>query len=190
LIGIWDWVLKKKIFALDSTSLMNALILGVLVAYMILAVQFNSFIHPVSILIALPFSVTGALLMLWLTGTSLNLFSFIGIIVLMGITKKNSILLVEFTNHVRTHEALPVKDALIKACPVRLRPILMTSVATLAAAVPLIMGDSIGQETRTPMGLTIIGGTLVSTALTLFVVPCLYLVMARFESLKKVELKH
>lgn len=170
-------------------SLMSALLLGILVAYMILAVQFNSFVHPVSILIALPFSVTGALLLLWMTGTSLNLFSFIGIIVLMGIAKKNSILLVEFTNHVRREEGLGVKDALIKACPVRLRPILMTSVATLAAAVPLVLGDSIGQETRTPMGLTIMGGTLVSTVLTLFVVPCLYLILSRFESKKKVSLK-
>jgi len=171
-------------------SLTSALVLGILVAYMILAVQFNSFVHPVSILIALPFSVTGALLMLWATGTSLNLFSFIGIIVLMGIAKKNSILLVEFTNHVRRQDAGSVQEALIKACPVRLRPILMTSVATLAAAAPLVIGDSIGQETRTPMGLTIMGGTLVSTVLTLFVVPCLYQVLARFESRKKIDLKH
>ncbi|MEW6058356.1 MAG: efflux RND transporter permease subunit [Bdellovibrionota bacterium] len=169
-------------------SLTGALALGVLVAYMILAVQFNSFIHPVSILMALPFSVTGALLILWLTGTSLNLFSFIGLIVLMGIAKKNSILLVEFTNQVRTRGMSSVKDALIKACPIRLRPILMTSVATLAAAGPLIFGNSIGQETRTPMGLTIIGGTIVSTALTLFVVPCIYLLLSKFESRKKIDL--
>lgn len=170
-------------------SLTAALVLGILVAYMILAVQFNSFIHPISILMALPFSVTGALLMLWGTGTSLNLFSFIGIIVLMGIAKKNSILLVEFTNHVRSGKITDVREALIEACPVRLRPILMTSVATLAAAAPLVIGDSIGQETRTPMGLTIIGGMLVSTILTLYVVPCLYLVLSRFESRKKIEIK-
>ncbi len=168
-------------------SLGTALLMGVLVAYMILAVQFNSFVHPVSILAALPFSLTGALLILWLTGESLNLFSFIGLIVLMGIAKKNSILLVEFTNHVRKEGQSDPLKALLEACPVRLRPILMTSVATVAAAMPLVIGDSMGQETRTPMGLTIIGGTIVSTVFTLFVVPSLYYLMTVFESKKKRE---
>jgi multidrug efflux pump subunit AcrB len=165
-------------------SLGIALLLGIVVAYMVLAVQFNSFVHPISVLIALPFSMTGALLVLWGTGSSLNLFSFIGLIVLMGIAKKNSILLVEFTNHVRQEGETNLACALLTACPVRLRPILMTSVATVAAAVPLVVGNSIGQETRTPMGLTIIGGTVVSTVFTLFVVPCLYLMLSRFESKK------
>lgn len=167
------------------SSLGVALMMGILVAYMILAIQFNSFVHPVAILMALPFSVTGALLSLWSTNTSLNLFSFIGLIVLMGIAKKNSILLVEFTNHVREKGEKDVKKALIEACPVRLRPILMTSVATIAAATPLVFGDSIGQETRTPMGLTIIGGTIVSTLLTLYIVPCIYYALSALESKKK-----
>lgn len=170
-------------------SLWSALLLGVLVAYMILAVQFNSFIHPVTVLVALPFSMTGALMTLWMTGVSLNLFSFIGIIVLMGIAKKNSILLVEFTNQVRHRDPRKsIPEALAQACPVRLRPILMTSVATVAAAFPLIIGNSIGQETRTPMGLTIIGGTVVSTVFTLFVVPCVYLLLSKFESKRSREL--
>jgi multidrug efflux pump subunit AcrB len=169
-------------------SLTVSLLMGILVAYMILAIQFNSFVHPISILMALPFSVTGALLILWATNTSLNLFSFIGIIVLMGIAKKNSILLVEFTNHTRKQGAASIKEALIKACPMRLRPILMTSVATVAAATPLIIGNSMGQETRTSMGLTIVGGTIVSTVLTLFVVPCIYLMLSKFESKKKVDI--
>jgi len=162
-------------------SLTVALLMGILVAYMILAVQFNSFVHPVSILAALPFSLTGALLILWASGVSLNLFSFIGLIVLMGIAKKNSILLVEFTNHVRAEGEKDIVQAILKACPIRLRPILMTSVATIAAAIPLVVGDSIGQETRTPMGLVIIGGSVVSTLFTLFVVPCLYKVLTFFE---------
>jgi hydrophobe/amphiphile efflux-1 (HAE1) family protein len=179
------------------SSLILALTMGILVAYMILAVQFNSFIQPISVLVALPFSLTGALLTLWLFGVSLNLFSFIGLIVLMGIAKKNSIMLVEFTNQVRAKGkdlmgnlatdgvVLDVREALVHASPVRLRPILMTSVATIGAAIPLVVGDSIGQETRTPMGLTIIGGTIISTMLTLFVVPSLYLLLSRFESKKK-----
>lgn len=167
-------------------SLQGALVLGILVAYMILAIQFNSFIHPVAVLIALPFSLTGSLLTLWITGVSLNLFSFIGIIVLMGIAKKNSILLVEFTNQVRRRDpSRGVPGAIIEACPIRLRPILMTSVATVAAAFPLIIGNSIGQETRIPMGLTIIGGTIVSTVFTLFVVPCVYILLSGFEMNKR-----
>jgi multidrug efflux pump subunit AcrB len=163
-------------------SLALALLLGIAVAYMVLAVQFNSFIHPISVLIALPFSVTGALLALWMFGVSLNLFSFIGLIVLMGIAKKNSILLVEFTNQVRHQKKVSIEESLLEGCPVRLRPILMTSCATVVAAAPLIFGNSLGQETRTPMGLTIVGGTILSTVLTLFVVPCLYKVLSRFES--------
>jgi len=172
-------------FSESFKSLYSAMLVGVLVAYMILAVQFNSFIHPVTVLVALPFSVTGALVALWMFDVSLNLFSFIGLIVLMGIAKKNSILLVEFTNQVRRHGEKDISKALLEACPVRLRPILMTSVATVAAALPLVIGHSIGSETRTPMGLSIIGGTLVSTLLTLFVVPALYLTLSPLESKKK-----
>lgn len=161
-------------------DLVIALLMGIVVAYMVLAVQFNSFVHPISVLIALPFSVTGALLALWMFGVSLNLFSFIGLIVLMGIAKKNSILLVEFTNQVR-EGGKNVRDSLLEACPVRLRPILMTSVATVAAALPLVFGNSMGQETRTPMGLTIVGGTILSTLFTLFVVPALYQVLSHLE---------
>jgi hydrophobe/amphiphile efflux-1 (HAE1) family protein len=174
-------------FSESFSSLYSALMIGILVAYLILAVQFNSFVHPISVLMALPFSATGALLTLWGTGTSLNLFSFIGLIVLMGIAKKNSIMLVEFTNQVRDHEKEDAEHALLKACPVRLRPILMTSVATVTAALPLVFGGGVGSETRGPMGLTIIGGTIVSTLLTLFVVPSMYLVLTRFEHSKKAK---
>lgn len=163
-------------------SLFAALMIGILVAYLILAVQFNSFIHPISVLVALPFSATGAFLALWVTNNSLNLFSFIGLIVLMGIAKKNSILLVEFTNQVRDkNPKQSTFESLSEACPVRLRPILMTSVATICAAAPLVIGSGLGHEARTPMGLAIIGGTIISTILTLFVVPALYLVLGKVE---------
>ena len=172
-------------------SLFAAMMIGILVAYMILAAQFNSFIHPVSVLMALPFSITGALLALWLFGNSLNLFSFIGLIVLMGIAKKNSIMLVEFTNQIRERKPeASITEAMLEACPIRLRPVLMTSFATVFAALPLVIGKGLGHEARTPMGLSIIGGTLVSTALTLFVVPALYLVLAKLESRRKVRLEH
>ena len=172
-------------FASSFKSLSSALTIGILVAFLILAVQFNSFVHPFAVLVALPFSVSGALVSLWLFGASVNLFSFIGLIVLMGISKKNSIMLVEFSNQVREHTKKPVAEALLEACPVRLRPILMTSAATVAAATPLIIGHGMGAETRLPMGLSIIGGTIVSTVLTLFVVPALYLILSPLESKPK-----
>ena len=176
-------------FASSFSSLFSALMVGILVAYLILAVQFDSFIHPVPVLIALPFSVTGALIALWALNISLNLFSFIGLIVLMGIAKKNSIMIVEFTNQLRfghiDGQKRDVLTALLDACPIRLRPILMTSVATVAAAFPLLLGKGMGIETRIPMGLSIIGGTIVSTILTLFVVPALYLVMVKLEKKRK-----
>jgi len=168
-------------FASSFQSLTSALMIGILVAFLILAIQFNSFIQPISVLMALPFSVTGALIALWMFDKSLNLFSFIGLIVLMGIAKKNSILLVEFTNQVREKGMQNIQQALTEACPVRLRPILMTSIATVAAAMPLVIDSGMGAEARIPMGMTIVGGTIVSTILTLFVVPALYLILSRLE---------
>lgn len=172
-------------FASSFKSLNSALSIGILIAFLILAVQFNSFVHPFAVLVALPFSVSGALISLWLFGTSLNLFSFIGLIVLMGISKKNSIMLVEFSNQVRARSNQSIVDSLLEACPIRLRPILMTSAATVAAATPLVLGHGIGAETRLPMGLSIIGGTIISTLLTLFVVPALYLILSPLESKPK-----
>ncbi len=164
-------------FSSSFKNLYFVLLIGIMVAYMILAIQFNSFRDPIAILMSLPFSITGALLILWGTGSSLNLFSFIGLIVLMGIAKKNAIMLVEFITQIRLQQSLTHYESVIKACPIRLRPILMTSVATVMAALPLVIGTGIGHETRRPMGLVIIGGTIVSTAFTLFVVPLCYLVL-------------
>ncbi len=158
-----------------------AIVLGVVVAYMVLASQFNSFLHPITVLLALPFSMTGALIGLWLTGNSINLYSIIGIVLLMGIAKKNSILLVEFANKKRHEDHMPVHEAMLTAAPIRLRPILMTSAATIAAALPPALAIGPGAESRVPMAITVIGGVLVSTLLTLIVVPCAYLILSRLE---------
>jgi hydrophobe/amphiphile efflux-1 (HAE1) family protein len=174
------WSGSAEAFKEAFGSLGFALILGIVVAYMILASQFNSFIHPVTVLLALPFSISGAFLALFISGQSMNLYSMIALILLMGIVKKNSILLVEFTNQ-RRHDGLAVREALLDACPVRLRPILMTSIATIAAAVPAAMAIGPGAETRVPMAVAVIGGVLLSTALTLFVVPCAYSLLAKLE---------
>lgn len=167
---------SAETFEESFQSLWFALGLGVVVAYMILASQFNSFLHPITVLVALPFSVSGAFVALWLGDQSLNVYSMIGLILLMGIVKKNSILLVDFTNQAR-EGGDAVRAALEKACPRRLRPILMTSVSTVAAAVPSALNFGPGAETRIPMALTVIGGVLVSTLLTLYVVPAVYQLM-------------
>lgn len=171
---------SSKAFQESFNSLIFALILGIAVSFMVLASQFNSFLHPVIILLALPFSVTGAFLLMNLTDTSLNIYSLIGLLLLMGIVKKNSILLVEFTNHKRA-EGLEVNQALIEACPIRLRPILMTSIATIAGALPQAFALGAGAEVMRPMAVAVIGGVFLSTILTLFVVPCAYSLSARLE---------
>lgn len=172
---------SAQTFKESFQSLIFALLMGIVVAYMVLATQFNSFIDPVSVLIALPFSISGAFFALLMSGQSLNIYSMIGIILLMGIVKKNSILLVEFTNVTREHDGGTVNESLIKACPVRLRPILMTSFATIVGAIPGAIAFGPGSETRIPMSITIIGGVLVSTILTLYVVPCFYSLLSRFQ---------
>lgn len=159
-------------------SLVFALIMGIVIAYMILGVQFNSFVHPLTVLMAMPFAVTGALFTLWLTGDTLNMMSMIGLILLMGLVKKNSIILVDYTNKLR-EEGMSVQDAVLTACPVRLRPILMTSVATVAGAIPAALGLGPGAETRAPMARGIIGGIVLSTLVTLVLVPVFYVLIER-----------
>jgi HAE1 family hydrophobic/amphiphilic exporter-1 len=171
---------SSQSFQESFQSLIFAMALGILVSYMVLASQFNSFIHPVTVLMALPFSFSGAFLGLWLFHQSINMYSLIGFILLMGIVKKNSILLVDFTNQVR-RDMPDVDEALLNACPVRLRPILMTSVATVAGALPEALALGPGAETRIPMAIAIIGGVIASTILTLFVVPCTYSLMSKLE---------
>ena len=127
-----------------------------------------------------PFSLVGAFWALLIANQSLSIFSFIALLLLMGIVKKNSILLVDFTNQMRAR-GMNTYDALLTACPIRLRPIIMTSVSTIAAAVPPALALGPGAETRIPMGVAIIGGVLVSTFLTLFVVPAFYLVCDKLE---------
>jgi len=175
----------SEAFADSFKSLFFVLFLGLIVSYMVLASQYNSFIHPLTVLIALPYSISGAFLALWAFHSTLNIYSFIGIILLMGLVKKNSIMLVDFTNQMRD-EGLNVRDALINACPTRLRPILMTSIATMAAALPPALALGQGSETRQPMAIVVIGGVLVSTILTLFVIPCVYSLFAKLEKKRQI----
>jgi hydrophobe/amphiphile efflux-1 (HAE1) family protein len=168
-------------FMQSFIGLLVALGMGFLVAYMVLASQFNSFLDPITVFVALPFSFSGAFLALLIGGQSINLFSMIGFVLLMGIVKKNSILLVDFTNQAREKNHTPVNDALLEACPNRLRPILMTSIATIAGAFPAALSFGPGAEARQPMAIAVIGGVLVSTLLTLYVVPSVYSLLSRFD---------
>ncbi len=170
----------SETFRESFQSLLFALWLGILISYMVLASQFNHIVHPFTVLLALPFSLSGAFITLWISGQSINIFSLIGLLLLMGLVKKNSILLVEFTNQMRERGLAPL-EALKTACPIRLRPILMTSVSTIAAAVPPALAIGPGAETRIPMAIAVIGGMTVSTLLTLFVVPAAYLSLIPLE---------
>ena len=155
------------------TAAMAALGLAVIFIYLILASQFDSFLQPVAIMVSLPLSLVGVFLALLLTGTTLNIFSMIGFIMLMGLVTKNAILLVDFANRARRGGA-SLHEALLQAGQVRLRPILMTTAAMIFGMLPVALGVGEGGETRAPMGRAVIGGVITSTLLTLVVVPVLY----------------
>lgn len=165
----------------SMSSLIFALFLGIAVAYMVLGAQFNSFLHPVTVLTILPLSVAGASFALLATGNTLNIFSMIGLLLLMGIVKKNSIILVDYALQQR-EQGLDAMQAMLRAGPVRLRPILMTSTATMMSAVPAALALGAGSETRAPMSIAVLGGLSVSTVLSLLVVPAFYVVADRLKT--------
>ncbi|QTP58600.1 efflux RND transporter permease subunit [Billgrantia antri] len=154
------------------------LVLGALVVFLVLAAQFESFVHPFVIMLTVPLAMSGALLGLWLTGQSLNIYSQVGLVMLIGLAAKNGILIVEFANQLRD-QGLAFRDALIEASVTRLRPILMTAVTTMAGAIPLIVSSGAGSEARMVIGTVIIAGVAAATFFTLFVVPVAYDLLAR-----------
>jgi HAE1 family hydrophobic/amphiphilic exporter-1 len=167
-----------------NTKLMNemfidlgiALGLALLFMYMILASQFGSFIHPFTIMMAVPFSVVGALIALFAFRFSFDMMAMIGLILLMGLVVKNSILLVEFINQLK-RQGWSTREAILEAGPIRLRPILMTTLAMIFGMIPVAMGIGAGAEMRQAMAISVIGGLIVSTILTLVVVPVVYSIL-------------
>lgn len=153
-------------------------VLGAIIVFLVLAAQFESFIHPVVIMFTVPLAIGGGLLGLWLTGGTLNIYSQIGLIMLVGLAAKNGILIVEFANQLRD-QGKTFDEALYEAAQVRLRPILMTGITTAAGAVPLILSFGAGAETRLVIGVVVIFGVIAATFLTLFVVPTAYSLLAR-----------
>jgi len=164
---------RAREFAKTAGYVRLALMLALILVYIVLASQFNSFLQPLIVMTAQPLAVVGGLFALWITGTTLNMISMIGLILLMGLVAKNSILLVDLTNQLRD-AGRGVEDALREACPLRLRPVLMTSLTVILALLPAALGLGAGADTNGPMAIAVIGGMLSSTLLTLVVVPVVY----------------
>ena len=152
------------------------LIIAVLLVYLILMAQFTSFIDPFIILMAIPPGLLGVVLILLMTGSTINIMSLMGVIMMTGLVVSNSILIVEFSN-VLHKRGLPLLEATVQACKIRLRPILMTSLATVLGMIPMAMGLEAGSEQYAPLARAVIGGLVVSVAITVFLVPAVYLVI-------------
>ncbi|MDJ0865997.1 MAG: efflux RND transporter permease subunit [Myxococcota bacterium] len=167
---------QAEAFKEGNAQFATAMLLGILVIYMVLAAQFESLVHPLTVMLALPLAMVGALGALWVTGMTINLFSLIGIILLFGLVTKNSILLVDYANQLRA-EGMGKVEAMRTAAPVRLRPVLMTAVSMIFGVLPAAIGVGPGAETRQPMGIATAAGMLSSTLLTLLVVPVFYLAL-------------
>jgi multidrug efflux pump len=171
----------------SSSALYFMFLLAIVFIYLVLSAQFESFIHPFTILLSVPLAVFGALLTLYLFGQSLNIYSQIGLIMLIGLVTKNAILIVEFANQ-QQEKGLSLFDAVVEAATIRLRPILMTSFSTIFGILPIALGLGAGGESRQPLGMVVVGGVLFSTFLTLVIVPVVYTLLARFiKANEKVE---
>ena len=172
---------EKRQESLDG--LLFALALSVILVYMVLASQFESLLHPFTILLTIPLAVVGAILLFFLTGTTINMMGVIGIVMLGGIAVNNSIILVDRINQLK--QQMPLVDAIVEAGQQRIRPILMTTLTTILALLPMTLGFGDGASLRSPMAIAVIGGLLTSTLMSLMVIPCVYLVFERMKNRKK-----
>ena len=170
---------QSREFRDSSSSLMITFGLALLIVFLVLAAQFESFVHPIIIMLSVPLAITGALATLYFTGITLNVYSQIGLVMLIGLVAKNAILIVEFANQLR-EQGRSIRDAVKESAAARLRPILMTTIATVFGAMPLALATGAGAESRSSIGWVIVGGVTFSTVLSLFVVPTLYSLLARF----------
>jgi len=153
----------------------------------VLGVLYESYVHPITILSTLPSAGVGALLALLATGTEFSIIALIGIILLIGIVKKNAIMMIDFAVEAEREEGLSTRDSIYKACLLRFRPILMTTLAALLGGLPLALGHGTGAELRKPLGITIVGGLLFSQLITLFTTPVVYIALDRFSRRRQRE---
>jgi multidrug efflux pump len=174
-----DWKGESREYQQAGGAVVLTFALALLVVFLVLAAQFESFIHPLVIMLTVPLGVLGALLGIWITHGTLNLFSQIGIVMLVGLAAKNGILIVEFANQLRD-EGRTIHQAIVESASVRLRPILMTSIATVVGAVPLVLAGGPGSASRAAIGIVVIFGVSFSTLLSLFVVPAFYVLLAKY----------
>jgi multidrug efflux pump len=174
-----DWKGESREYQKAGGAVLLTFTLALLVVYLVLAAQFESFIHPLVIMLTVPLGVLGALIGLWITGGTLNLFSQIGIVMLVGLAAKNGILIVEFANQLRD-AGRSVREAIVESAGVRLRPILMTSISTMVGAIPLVAAGGPGSASRATIGVVVIFGVGFSTLLSLFVVPVFYALLAPY----------
>jgi multidrug efflux pump len=173
-----DYRGMSRDFKNSSGSMFFMFALGIVITYLVLAAQFESYIHPFVIMLTVPLAIAGGLFGLWITGSSINLYSQIGLIMLIGLAAKNGILIVEFTNQLRDR-GVEFTQALLEAASARLRPIIMTSLTAVAGSVPLVISSGAGSETRFVIGVVVISGVIVATFFTLFVVPVAYSLLAK-----------
>ena len=181
---------QAKLMAESFGVIAQALLMAVILIYMVLAAQFESYIHPLTIMLSLPFAMVGALLGLLIGGHTINIMSLIGVILLMGLVTKTSILLVDYTIQLR-EDGVPIVEALVKSGSVRLRPIMMTTLSTILGMLPLALGLGAGAELRASMAVAVICGLITSSLLTLVVVPLAYYMIDRFQiGLKHKKMSH
>ena len=172
-------------FAESGSNILFAFILALILIYLILAAQFESFIDPFIIMVTVPLALGGAVISLWMFNQTLNIFSQIGIIMLIGLVTKNGIMMVEFANNLK-EEGKSVMDAIKEGASMRLRPILMTSIATALGALPIALAIGAGAKSRMGMGIVVIGGLLFSLALTLYVIPAIYSYLSKEQKHEKI----